>query len=64
MIERALLRAMTIEREFNCMGGKQIFPFPGAIPTKSKVRSTADAKRLDFGGEQFDKLEFGEENMR
>ena len=28
----------------------QAFSFPGAIPTKSKVRSTADAKRLDFGG--------------
>ena len=29
---------------------KQVFTFPGAIPTKSEVRSTTDAKRLDFGG--------------
>ena len=29
---------------------KQAFTFSGAMPTKSKVRSTADAKRLDFGG--------------
>ena len=29
---------------------KQVFTFPGAIPTKSEVRSTTDTKRLDFGG--------------
>jgi hypothetical protein len=29
---------------------KQVFTFPGAIPTKSEVRSTTDARRLDFGG--------------
>ena len=36
---------------------KQTFTFLGAIPTKSQVRSTADTKWLDFGGEQLDKLE-------
>ncbi len=30
---------------------KQAFPFPAAIPAKSKVRSTSGMKRLDFGGE-------------
>ena len=30
---------------------EQAFTFPGAIPTKSKVRSTAGTKCLDFGGE-------------
>ena len=29
---------------------KQVFTFSGAIPTKSQVRSTSDAKRMDFGG--------------
>ena len=29
---------------------KQTFTFLGAIPTKSKVRSTTDTKWLDFGG--------------
>ena len=30
---------------------KQAFPFPGAIPAKSKVQSTSGMKRLYFGGE-------------
>ena len=29
---------------------KQTFAFSGVIPTKSEVRSTTDARRLDFGG--------------
>ena len=32
------------------VAAKQTFTFPGTIPTKSEVRSTADAKRLDFVG--------------
>ena len=39
---------------------KQAFTFPGAIPTKSKVRSTAATKWLDFGGEEIDNFEFDE----
>ena len=39
---------------------KQAFTFPGAISTKSKVRSTADTKWLDFGGEEMQKYEFEE----
>ena len=42
---------------------EQAFTFPGAIPTKSKVRSTAATKWLDFGGEEIDKFEFEGENM-
>ena len=37
---------------------EQAFTFPGAIPTKSKVRSTAATKWLDFGGEEVDCFEF------
>ena len=29
---------------------KSVFTFSGAIPIKSKVRSTTDTKWLDFGG--------------
>ena len=36
---------------------EQAFTFPGAIPTKSKVRSTAATKWLDFGGEEIDNFE-------
>ena len=39
---------------------EQAFTFPGAIPTKSKVRSTAATKWLDFGGEEIDNFEFDE----
>ena len=39
---------------------KQAFTFPGAIPTKSKVRSTEATKWLDFGGEEIDNFEFDE----
>ena len=39
---------------------EQAFTFPGAIPTKSKVRSTAATKWLDFVGEEIDNFEFDE----
>ena len=39
---------------------EQAFTFPGAISTKSKVRSTAATKWLDFGGEEIDNFEFDE----
>ena len=39
---------------------EQAFTFPGAIPTKSKVRSTAATKWLDFGGEEIDNIESDE----